>query len=101
MSAGRSPRCAAGSSTSCAGTAGWCRDERPGDDETEPVGPLVSSLADLPDTQRVAMVLMYVDDLSVAEIAAVFGRSEHAVESLLARGRAALRAKGRGAFDAG
>lgn len=42
--------------------------------------------------QRVALVLRYVDDLSVAEVAELIGRSVAATESLLARGRRALAA---------
>jgi DNA-directed RNA polymerase specialized sigma24 family protein len=37
-------------------------------------------------------VLKYVDDLPVADVARELGRSVHATESLLARGRASLRA---------
>lgn len=50
-------------------------------------------LAGLPADQRTALVLRYVDDLSVPEVARLLGRSVHATESLLARGRAALRAR--------
>ena len=52
---------------------------------------LMTALATLPAGQRLALVLHYADDLSVTETAAALGRSEHAVESLLARGRLALR----------
>ncbi len=45
----------------------------------------------LPTRQREVLVLKYVDELPVAEIAADMRRSESAVESLLSRGRAALR----------
>jgi RNA polymerase sigma-70 factor (ECF subfamily) len=38
------------------------------------------------------LVLRYVDDLSVAEVAREMGRSVHATESLLTRARTALRA---------
>lgn len=48
-------------------------------------------LAELPDDQRVALVLRYVDDDSVSEVARQLGRSVTATESLLARGRAAMR----------
>ena len=41
--------------------------------------------------QRAAIVLRYQDDLSVREVGRLIGRSEKAVESLLSRGRAALR----------
>lgn len=49
------------------------------------------ALAKLPDDQRVALVLRYVDDFPVADIARHLDRSVRATESLLARGRAALR----------
>lgn len=52
----------------------------------------VDLLDGLPPDQRSAMVLRYVDDLSVAEVAAALGRTVHATESLLARARAAARA---------
>ena len=38
-------------------------------------------------SQRAALVLCYVDGFSVAETAALLGKSVEAVESLLARGR--------------
>jgi RNA polymerase sigma-70 factor (ECF subfamily) len=52
-----------------------------------------SVLAGLPAEQRVALVLRYVDDLPVPEVARLLGRSVHATESLLARARAAARAR--------
>jgi RNA polymerase sigma-70 factor, ECF subfamily len=54
-------------------------------------GAAVDAVAVLPADQRVAMVLHYVDDLPVAQVAKEMGRSVHAVESLLARGRNAVR----------
>ena len=56
-------------------------------------GRAVDALSLLPVAQRAAMVLRYVDDLSVPEVARVLGRSVHATESLLARGRAAIRSQ--------
>jgi RNA polymerase sigma-70 factor (ECF subfamily) len=55
----------------------------------------LSCLAALPEQQRVALVLRYVDDLPVAEVARLLSKSVHATESLLARGRTALRATAR------
>ena len=52
---------------------------------------LISALARLPAGQRLALVLHYADGLSVTETALALDRSEHAVESLLARGRRSLR----------
>jgi RNA polymerase sigma-70 factor (ECF subfamily) len=48
-------------------------------------------LGQLPDAQRAAIVLHHVDGLSVGQVAAALGRSSHATESLLARGRDQLR----------
>lgn len=45
----------------------------------------------LPADQRAALVLRYVDDLPVAEIARLLGRSVRATESLLARATAGVR----------
>lgn len=66
--------------------------------EADPVAPshepddeLASALAALPAMQRAAVVLRYVDDLPVREVARLLGRSEKAVESLLSRGRDGLR----------
>ena len=52
---------------------------------------VAARLAVLPAEQRAALVLRYVDDLAVTEVAKQLGRSVHATESLLARGRAGLR----------
>lgn len=51
------------------------------------------ALAGLPPDQRAALVLRYVDDLPVPDVARHLGRSIHATESLLARARTALRAQ--------
>lgn len=59
--------------------------------DQEPEGVLVESLRHLPAAQRAAVTLRYVDDLPVREVAALLGRSEGAVESLLSRGRETLR----------
>lgn len=52
---------------------------------------VADALGKLPDSQRLAVILRYLDDLSVPEIATATGKSVHAVESLLARGRTSLR----------
>jgi RNA polymerase sigma-70 factor (ECF subfamily) len=51
---------------------------------------IVQALAGLSAEHRLVLVLKYLDDLSVVEIAATLGRSPQAVESLLARARRAL-----------
>ena len=50
-----------------------------------------AALAELPGEQRVVMVLRYLDQLPVREIASTIGRSEKATESLLSRAREAFR----------
>jgi RNA polymerase sigma-70 factor (ECF subfamily) len=52
---------------------------------------LVEAVSALPAAQRAAIVLRYLDDLPVREVARLLGRSEGAVESLLSRGRETLR----------
>lgn len=70
-------------------------DERPLPEELaereETAAAVHAALWRLPADQRDAVFLKYLDDRSVAEIAAEMGRSEKAVESLLSRGRANLR----------
>jgi RNA polymerase sigma-70 factor (ECF subfamily) len=51
---------------------------------------IVHALTGLSAEHRLVLVLKYLDDLSVAKIAATLGKSPQAVESLLARARRAL-----------
>jgi RNA polymerase sigma-70 factor, ECF subfamily len=60
---------------------------------------LVRALKDLPVSQRAAIALVYDEGLSAPEAARVLGLSAKAVERLLARGRAFLRARLRPAGD--
>jgi RNA polymerase sigma-70 factor (ECF subfamily) len=61
-------------------------------DEAVSVDELPGSVVDvLPARERAALVLRYVDDLSVPEVARQLGMSVHATESLLARARARAR----------
>jgi RNA polymerase sigma-70 factor (ECF subfamily) len=55
------------------------------------VDQVLASLHALPALQQAAVGLRYLDDLSVPEVARLLGRSVHATESLLARGRDGLR----------
>lgn len=52
-----------------------------------------SALANLPERQAAAIVLVYFHELSGAEASEVLGVGEEALESLLARGRRALKAR--------
>jgi RNA polymerase sigma-70 factor (ECF subfamily) len=47
-------------------------------------------LRDLPPMHRVILVLRYIDDLSVAEVAKLIGRSLSATQSMIVRARASL-----------
>ncbi len=49
------------------------------------------ALDSVPAAQRAALVLRYVDELSVKEVAKAIGKSRRATESLLVRGTRALR----------
>lgn len=67
---------------------------QPGVDPADRVGhEATDAMRSLPAEQRAAMVLRYVDDLPVAEVARQLGRSVHATESLLARAKATLRTR--------
>jgi RNA polymerase sigma-70 factor, ECF subfamily len=50
-----------------------------------------AALAELAGEQRIVLILRYLDQLSVREIASLVGRSEKATESLLSRARDAFR----------
>jgi RNA polymerase sigma-70 factor (ECF subfamily) len=58
-----------------------------------PDTPLTEQLAHLPERDRAALVLRYVDALPVPDVAEALGLSVHAAESLLVRARARLRGK--------
>jgi RNA polymerase sigma-70 factor (ECF subfamily) len=61
---------------------------------------LVAALARIPAAQRAVLVLHYADGLPVRDVAHLLRRSESAVESLMSRGRVALRAAyGEGSDD--
>ncbi len=66
-------------------------DTPPVDPATVTNGPAVTALGALSDEHRAALVLRYVDDLTVADVADELGRSVRATESLLVRARNALR----------
>lgn len=51
---------------------------------------VIAALDSVSPTHRAAIVLRYVDDLPVREVAEVLGKSERATESLLVRARHAL-----------
>ncbi len=54
---------------------------------------LVAVMRRLASRQRAALWLRYIDDLAVADVAAVMGCTETAAKQLLLRGREALRAR--------
>lgn len=51
----------------------------------------LAALAALPAAQRQALTLRHLDEMTVPQVAAALGRSVHATESLLARGRAGFK----------
>lgn len=65
----------------------------PSDDESERTVDSIAvheAIADLPERQRLTVVLHYLDGLSVAEIAETLGVSSGTVKTQLSRGREAL-----------
>ena len=60
----------------------------------------IEALAEVAAPQRAALVLHHLEGLSVAEVARALGKSEHATESLLARGRESFRRAYREGQDA-
>ena len=75
----------------------FLRRQRPDETQLDGPGPdrvaLVAALATLPDVHRRAMVLRYLADLTIAEIAEREGVAEGTVKSWLHRGRATLAAR--------
>lgn len=69
------------------------RSHQPQTVATDPAAEATDLLAELSSEHRLVLVMKYVDELGVADIAAEIGRSVHATESLLARARAALRSQ--------
>ena len=59
----------------------------------------LDAMAALTADHRTVLVLRYLDDLPVSEVAALMGRSVHATESLLARARDAFKRSYGEAFD--
>jgi RNA polymerase sigma-70 factor (ECF subfamily) len=60
---------------------------------------LRAAVEQLPFDQREALLLQYLEELSVTEIASVMNRSAKSVKGLLARARESLQAKGRSYFN--
>jgi RNA polymerase sigma-70 factor (ECF subfamily) len=52
---------------------------------------VVTALDQLPVSQKSVLVLRYMDGMSVTEVSLMVGKSVHATESLLARGRATMK----------
>lgn len=67
-------------------------DERVAPPPNEPDTSLLAALRALPPRQRVAAVLFYVEDLSIAEVASTMGISQGAVSQHLNRARTTCRA---------
>jgi RNA polymerase sigma-70 factor, ECF subfamily len=65
--------------------------DEPGTGHVEDRDAVLMALRNLPALQRSALVLRYVDDLSVRDVARALGRTEDAVESLIRRAKDAFR----------
>ena len=63
----------------------------PWSDDEESREKAVAALAHVPLAQRTALVLRYLDGVSVPEVAQTIGKTVHATESLLMRGKASFR----------
>ncbi len=61
---------------------------------------LQTILAELPEPQREALLLRYIDELSLPEIGLIVGKSSNAVAQLLYRARRAARTRGAAYFGA-
>ena len=76
------------------------KSEHPGPDhEVGDRDAVVSALRQLPDIERTALVLRYVDDLSVREVAALVGRSVDGTDALIRRAKERFRSIYPEAFD--
>lgn len=74
--------------------------DRPGPDrEVGDRDAVVSALRQLPDTERTALVLRYVDDLSVREVAGLLGRTVDGTDALIRRAKERFRSIYPEAFD--
>jgi RNA polymerase sigma-70 factor (ECF subfamily) len=63
---------------------------RPDETTSSSEARLVAALGSLSTNHRLALILRYVDDLPVAEVAKEIGKSVRATESILTRARTAL-----------
>ena len=72
--------------------AGWVADERPTADRIAESNDLHQTMATMPPRQRAAITLFYLEGFSMVEVAKIMGSNVKAVESMLSRGRAALKA---------
>jgi len=65
--------------------------ERPPHAADDASSAATEALSRLNDVQRAVLVMRFIDDMPVAEIASAIGRSVHATESLLVRAKQSLR----------
>ena len=71
--------------------AGWVADERPTADRIAESNDLHQTMAAMPPRQRAAITLFYIEGFSMAEVAEIMASNVKAVESMLSRGRSALK----------
>ncbi len=60
---------------------------------------MLAAVLELPESYRIPIHLFYYEELSVAEIAAILGKSEGAVRTRLSRARELLRARMKGEHE--
>jgi len=69
----------------------WVADEQPGADRRAESGDLYRLMEEMPQRQRAAITLFYIEGYSMSEVADIMDSNVKAVESMLSRGRAALK----------
>jgi RNA polymerase sigma-70 factor (ECF subfamily) len=72
--------------------ADWVADQQPRADRQAESGDVYRLMATMPNRQRAALTLFYIEGYSMHEVADVMQSNVKAIESLLSRGRAALKA---------
>ena len=72
--------------------AAWVADDQPRADRLAESSDLYRLMAEMPQRQRAAVTLFYIEGYSMSEVADAMESNVKAVESMLSRGRAALKA---------
>lgn len=81
--------------------ADWVEDDAPRADRLTEASDIHKVMATMPPRQRTALSLFYIEGYSMVEVAQIMNSNEKAVESMLSRGRAALRDRAAGLWNEG